>query len=181
MKRTMRKAIVAIASGLPVALLAHAVTFGGGHSLGGALHGLFLDLAFLAVVCGAGLAAVHAFGLARCKADGSVVATRLIAGLPTAAALALAGAGWLWAIESLETPHAHPVLLLGLAVAASAWIGRRAIALALRALAAIVVSLLDRHLGDRFARPVLALELSGVPAGRLDRSRPCTRPPPIRS
>lgn len=107
--------------GLLTALLAHVVSYGGSHAVGGAYHATLLLLAF----AGGGGLAVLAGGIAwtgaRRRADGSVLAAEMRTLLPGPASLAASGAVWFSLIEWAEPVHALvSVLVIALALAAAA-------------------------------------------------------------
>ena len=113
---TLRKLPGAAGLGLLAFLAAHAATFGGEHSVGGAYHGAILAAA---IAAGAGFAlaavAVACAGRGKC-ADGSVFASRLSALLPSIRATVAASAGWFALVEGGE--GAHAVASLPLVIAA---------------------------------------------------------------
>lgn len=175
----MRRSVTALAGGLPVALLAHAATFGGGHSAGGALHGLLLDSALALIALGVGLALLQAKSLSYASA-GSVVATRLAKAAPSLVSLVATATGWLFAIESIEPSHVAAPLALFVAVVLSALVARQTVRVCLRAIAAVVVGFgATRGIARQFALVPVRFAAAPLHIGRLDRVRRFSRPPPL--
>jgi hypothetical protein len=116
-KVTFRAIPGALAMGLVAALLAHAAVFGGGHAMGGAYHGLLLELSAAAMVAMAGAAAVVIRSGARFAADGSILAARIVRLLPSLPLLVAASAGWFALGECIEPRHdAAPIAAIGAAL-----------------------------------------------------------------
>ncbi len=104
----------AVILGLLGALVAHAAIFGGDHAMGGAYHGVLLQLA-LAGSLGTGVAfAALAWGGAGQVTDGSVLAARLGERLPAVPSLLLATTFWFALGERIEPEHAAASLLITL-------------------------------------------------------------------
>lgn len=168
MRAICRLAISALL-GMPAALLAHAFIFGNGHLAGGAFHAAFAQggtaCAFAAL--GAVLAA-------------SVRGRRSCA--PYLAAIALATAAALAAIEAVESSHRIPLLLCLFAVAfaaALAYAAVHAFSASARAVAAV--------LSTRAKIAVSRCDRAGAFAARLLRINSAwhfalfSRPPPLLS
>lgn len=113
---TLRKLPGAAGLGLLAFVAAHAATFGGEHSVGGAYHGAILAAAIAAGV-GFALAAiaVACAGRGMC-ADGSVLASRLSALLPSVWATIVFSAVWFALVEGGEGAHAVAALPFVIAV-----------------------------------------------------------------
>lgn len=169
--------------GLVTALVAHAVLFGGGHAWGGAYHGALLEF-IGATMTGliAGASALLWSG-ARCAADGTVIAARIRALLPSSQALAAAATAWLCLGECFEPAHAGaPALLMLLVLAGSAWIVSRLAATALGLLAGLVFAI-ARPLRMRHGEPVGAQPCFLAPLRQAQRDRAWSalklRAPPV--
>jgi len=109
------------AFGLLGAVGAHTVVFGGGHQLGGTLHGELIDLLFAAAAFAALIVISKALCGDRHCADGSAIAASLRSVLPSIPATILTAGSWFAAIESCERTHAMPILtILGAIVAVCA-------------------------------------------------------------
>jgi hypothetical protein len=140
----------ALILGLLAALVAHTAIFGGDHAMGGAYHALLLQVA----LCG-GLSllvffAALALGESGGAADGSIVAERLRERLPGIAAVLVAAAAWYAIAEGIEPHHAGPSPLFALLVlAAVSWIVLRFAGAAVRALAAVVLTILGLSFAPR--------------------------------
>ncbi|HTU70139.1 MAG TPA: hypothetical protein VMF11_07430 [Candidatus Baltobacteraceae bacterium] len=108
--------------GLLASLLAHAMSYGESHQVGGGYH----QAVELLALTGAGVLAVLAGSLAcvgaRRYATGSVLAARLRTLVPPLPLLAAAATIWFALIESVEPPHPYdaPILLIALSLAAAA-------------------------------------------------------------
>lgn len=145
----------ALVFGLPVALLAHLITFGDEHVVGGGEHGLVVVGAWaLTAIVLVGAAASATLSSRRTQ-SGSVVSARLQAYLPSWAALASTAFLWYLAVERLESPHVS----IGLPILA---------ALALLAYLAIVV-------GRAVLRAFATLAVAWFAPGRMPLSRPAPR------
>jgi hypothetical protein len=170
----------AIALGFLASLFTHAVLFGNGHSVGGTLHEVVLQGA-AATAAALVFAWVALAWNGRRTADGSILAARLMAGLPAWPGIAVCATGWYAIIEHAEAAHADPSIGLVIAalVAAAAVISSFAKALA-RSIALVVVAVFAaafrprtiavRRVARRVVRP-------STPALR----RRYARPPPIAS
>jgi hypothetical protein len=111
-----------LALGLIAALLAHAAAYGGSHAMGGAYHGVLLDLSEIAVALSIVIASAMAWSGARKVANGSVLAARLRDCLPGWIPIAGSASGWFVLAEHLEPHHAEaPLLLLGVLLACASW------------------------------------------------------------
>ena len=150
--------------GLPAALLAHAVVFGGEHTVGGPAHAIVLDLG-----------AVSAFLAALCLA---ICAVRRRRAVPHFVSLLAGSAVWFAAIELCERPHGIPLFAVALALLLGSWLVRTvllAFAQTILAVAAIVSAI-------RLApQPVYARVISAPPRMRAaaHRLRLFSRPPPL--
>lgn len=120
---TLRKVPGALALGLLASLAAHAALFGGAHAMGGAYHGLLVQVALagglgIALFFG-GLAWNNSHGVT----DGSVLAARLRERLPSALGMLTATALWYSAAETFEPHHAAvpPGAAIG-ALAVAGWL-----------------------------------------------------------
>lgn len=134
------------AFGLLGAVGAHAVVFGGGHRLGGALHGHLIDLLFAAAGFSALIVVTKALCGDRHCADGSAIATSLRSVLPSIPATVLTAGAWFGAIESCERAHAMPMLAIALAIIAVCAVligGARLAVRALRAARLLFVGLIS--------------------------------------
>lgn len=173
----MKTALAAAALGLPSALLAHALVFGNDHAAGGAFQLGVLGLAALAFVVAAALYGAR-------LAQGSVVARRLVDGLPHVAALAAASGVWFALLELCEAPHAIPPLAVIAAIFIGCIIVRAAMRGAARCIASIVLAVSSAL--RAFTMPALpSVDLGFTPAHAglaLARThRLFSRPPPALS
>ncbi|MBV9148540.1 MAG: hypothetical protein JO024_01640 [Candidatus Eremiobacteraeota bacterium] len=174
-----RKFLGALCLGLPAAMAAHFLTFGGAHTLGGAAH-LFLMDAMVVAVCASILAlCAGALYLAAGAREGSILAARLERFLPSVLALALSAAGWFALIEQGESAHATPIAVAALAILCIAVLLRVALGWGLRLLAAAALCLftlqftaLERERFDSLSTVIPARKRA-----QLALSRYC-RPPP---
>jgi len=176
---TLRKVPGALALGLLASIAAHAVVFGDEHVMGGAFHGLLVQIALLA--SGGLLAFFSALAWGQTSAaDGTVVAARLRERLPglvptlTCAALCYAVA------ESLELHHqaASPLPVFA-ALATISWLVLRLAAAVAGILAGAIFAVARSPFAGRApawtrrARPQLTFRRT-----RIAR-RAFARPPPI--
>lgn len=152
--------------GLPAALLAHALVFGGEHAAGGGTHALLFGLAaafgFVATLFAA-VAAARKF---------HVVAPRSICIAPGAAL-------WFAGIEISEHTHTVPVALSALAILSASLIVRAVLYAFTHTVAAVAAALLCTTTKRRGLRvPAFARELPRriSPAYRF---RVFSRPPPV--
>lgn len=177
---TLRGIPGALVLGLLASLVAHSALYGGGHSMGGAYHAWFLDLA--AAGCFGLLASIAALAWtgSRAAADGSVLAARLGERLPGCWAVFAATGLWFALGERIETRHADASLLAVVAVLAlAAWAALTFARWCVRVLAGAVVAI---------ARTAFAARLPqwlrrSLPAPIVLRSpllrRRFARPPPV--
>jgi hypothetical protein len=165
--------------GLLASLMAHAATYGHEHAMGGAYHALLQASAFAAAV-GFALAALGVVFAARGHyADGSVVAARLAALLPSFPVIAVAASMWFAAGEAVEGAHAGaPVLLIALALFATTALVQCAAGLILRFINAIAVAVADDRFADRKPRWIFRATFAVVRTPEPARSRRFARPPP---
>jgi len=110
----------ALALGLPAAVLAHMVVFGGAHEAGGRFHSLVLEgvslgVALFAIALGASAAAAAKF-----TAEGTIVAARLRQYMPSMLALLASTAGWYETVEGLERASLSPPAFAVIAIACAA-------------------------------------------------------------
>ena len=151
--------------GLPAALFAHALVFGGDHAVSGALHPAAIDLAWLfAAICLA-----MACGRAVCRR--SQLRTSF-------SGIAAGGAAWFYAFELCEKPHAIPFFTAALALAAAAWIARAVF----NAFASIVAAVAVASRSTRTPNPQAHVRLGVLHPPRAaslsHRLRLFSRPPP---
>jgi hypothetical protein len=170
----------ALGLGLLASLFTHAVLFGNGHSVGGALHEALIQGA-IAVASALALAWGALAWDARRLADGSVLGARLTSHLPGWPAVAACATGWYFLIEHTEAPHAGAAFGIALAalVACAALICKVAQVI-VRSIAAVVVAIARTRFSPRpvFARPAnRRIVRPSAPALR----RRYARPPPIAS
>lgn len=138
MRRNLVKALGAFALGLPAAVLAHALAFGGGHAIGGNLHALVLDL--VAVCCAAAGGALFAVSCLSAGAtpQGTLAAMRLRASLPSAPWLFAGACVWFAAIEFGEAHHSIALVQTAISLAAASWLIRSVFRAIARVLACVV-------------------------------------------
>ena len=133
-------AALAIALGLPSALIAHAMLFGGTHTAGGDLHAAFGWLALASVGCAIVAMLLAAYVAGTSSVQGSLLARRMCEHTPRARALVPSTACWFVAIEGAEHfAHHVPVLAALLAVCGAAFVVRSALQRIARGFAAVVV------------------------------------------
>jgi hypothetical protein len=118
-----RKFVLLALLGLPAALLAHALLFGGQHAAGGVFHAETLGL-------GAGFAFLAAL-------IASVAAVRRVRWSSPVANTVVSAAIWFAAIERAEAPHRIPFALCALTLLAAAWL----VGTALRAFTGVVTAI----------------------------------------
>ena len=174
-----RKFLGALCLGLPAAMAAHFLTFGGAHTLGGAAHLLFMN-AMVVAVCASILAlCAGTVYLAAGAREGSILAARLERFLPSAVALALSASGWFAVIEHGEAAHATPIGLAALAILCIAVLLRLSLGWGLRLLAAAALRLFTMPFAalERERFDSLALVIPARKRAQLALSRYC-RPPP---
>ncbi|HEY5258402.1 MAG TPA: hypothetical protein VIJ12_08490 [Candidatus Baltobacteraceae bacterium] len=118
-----RRLLAATLIGSPTALLAHALTYGREHVLGGSHHENVVSLA-LGLACVAVLSlGILSLTSVRAAQTGSILAARLAAYLPAWSTLAAMTAFWFAAIEGLEPQHEAGALLPAVvAIVACAWL-----------------------------------------------------------
>ncbi len=121
----LRKVPGALALGLLASLAAHAVLYGGEHTMGGGYHALFLQAAItgvLGLLVGFGALAWSGAGG---TADGSILAARLSSRLPGGAAILASASLWFVVGEGVEPHHAGAApWLMVLCLTAASWIVR---------------------------------------------------------
>lgn len=171
----------AAALGLLASLLAHTAGYGGGHAMGGAYHDSLLAAASLAGLGSLLILLGMAWAGSGRTLDGSVLAARLQAALPSWHLLAIAATLWLALGESIEPRHddASP-FLLAIALLTAAWIVRALALLLVRCIAGVVIAIRS----EAFARRALAhrrlfLEPAPLAHHLLCARRRYARPPPI--
>jgi len=152
--------------GLPAALFAHALVFGGDHAVSGSLHPAAIDLAWLF----AGICLAMACGRAACRRSELRVSF---------SGIAVSGAVWFGAIELCEQPHAIPFFTAALALAAAAWIARAVF----NAFAALAAAVAVSSRSTRTPSPQLhvrrGVSIPPQSASLAHRLRLFSRPPPI--
>jgi len=170
----------AVALGLLASLLAHTAAYGGGHAMGGAYH-----TALVAGAAGGALGAlIAALSLAWASAgralDGSILAARLRAGLPSWPLLTLAATAWFAFGETLEAHHDGVAIpLVAAALVASAYVVLFFARMALSFLAAIVIAIRVDAFAPRLSTwQRLTLLPAPVPRHLLRADRRYARPPP---
>jgi hypothetical protein len=177
---TLRGIPGALVLGLLASLVAHSALYGGGHSMGGAYHAWFLDLA--AAGCLGMLASIAALAWtgSRGVADGSVLAARLAERLPGGWPVFIA-AGLCFAIgERIEARHADAGLLAVVALLAlAAWAALALARWCVRLVAGAVIAIAR----TAFAARSLQWLRRSLPAPIVRRSpllrRRFARPPPV--
>ena len=154
--------------GLPAALLAHQLVFGGSHEAAGALHALAMELgggcAFLATL-------LLVIGAARYLRS-------VVPGLP----VVLAGAAaWFAAIELCERAHNVPIVFAIAALLLASWIVRAIASAFAQTVVAIVTALWSAL--RFFVKPHSARALRWAPSIEIaaHRLRLFSRPPPLAS
>lgn len=172
--RTTRRSLNSLLLGLPVALLAHILVFGGQHAAGAAWHNVVLAAAALA------LPAVVALRVRR-------VLTVPVSRAPLKYAVlggflpAIAGAGWFATIELCEQQHAVPIFATAAALALIAVVVRAAVHAFAHVVASIAVALLASIFVRRkaaSARVTLRADAPRIPGGLAHALRLFSRPPP---
>lgn len=151
--------------GLPAALFAHVLVFGGRHIVGGSLHGTFIELA-------AGFALIATL-------TATIGALRKLPGLvPGFAGSAVSTAVWFGSIELCEQGHGIPLLSAAAAIAIAAFVVRAIVLAFVQTVRAVVSVLRTTFTGARgrvtFSRP------KSTPLARslAHRFRLFSRPPP---
>jgi len=164
--------------GLPAAVLAHSLSFGSGHTLGGSAHLLVFE-ATLAAACASMSALLFAtIYFAAGRRNGSIVATRMAAYLPGAAGIALAAGGWFGLIERAEPGHGLSLIVAGAAILLSAFVLRSALASLVRFVAALTVAICPPQFANRAAFVRLQpVRVSGTTLCPVVTTR-LSRPPP---
>ena len=178
---SIRKFPVALALGLPVAVLAHMASFGDAHTLGGHAHRLLLDgtITALCAIMAALLGAAIIFASAR--TNGSIVASRLTALLPDPAFIFGASVVWIGLIERIESTHqmAFPVIAAALILITLA--AHAALRFGIRVLARLAVSIFERAFAKRFTPRVAAGKAPLLHVSIFLNSETLfSRPPPLR-
>ncbi|HTV72517.1 MAG TPA: hypothetical protein VME66_02280 [Candidatus Acidoferrales bacterium] len=171
----------AFALGLLASIVAHTLSFGDSHEMGGSYHELFENLALIVGGAFVSLFTSFAWMSAEHTRTGSVVAASLRERLPGLPLLACSAGAWLWLIERSEPAHAPGnVLLMAAAVALASLLIRTAAEAVLRLLAAIVLAVRERRTCGR--RPtfgaVIAYEPRAARAVAFSYRR-FARPPPV--
>ena len=167
------------ALGLPVAMLAHALVFGAGHAGGGDIHQPLLEAAVAvvsAVLCGIAALLASAGG----AAQGSIVAARLRAAMPTPGWLFFVSCGWFAAIEAHEPAHHIPIAAAVVAVAVLSLLVYRVLLGFIAGLHHVVLVLSGGHCdAPSPCVKVTAADALPRPAQRLSHHRRFSRPPPV--
>ena len=133
--KPLRGFLYAALLGLPTALAAHALVFGGEHSVGGAFQSSVLAGGLLGLLL---VLALHSKQLVQ----GSIAAHRLRGCIPGFLPLAVSASAWFAALEACESAHALPVIAIVAALFAACAIVRLAVKSAARCVAAITFALL---------------------------------------
>ena len=134
MKARSRTALTASLLGLPIALLAHALVFGGEHAAGGALSTAALAAAALGLLF---VVALHS----RSLVQGSILAARLRNQLPSFATLAASGSLSFAGLEMCERAHTAPILAIIVALIAACYLVRAAVAAVAKSIAHVAIVL----------------------------------------
>lgn len=130
------RALAAVLLGLPAALVAHALVFGGDHAIAGALQ---------SGLCGAGaLAFVFAALVHTSKGvqQGTIAAARIKLLVPNLALLLGSSGAWFAVFETCEAPHAHAPLIIALALVVACIAVRWTVNLLSRAIASVRFAIL---------------------------------------
>lgn len=175
---TLRKFLGALALGLPVAILAHLLSFGGGHTLGGSAHELVIDLS-LAAACASMAALISgAILISAGRSQGTIVAQRLSAFLPGPGLIFALATAWFAAIETPEAGHRFSIALVVLAILVASLTIRALVGCIVRFVSELAVFIRTNPFANRpnvlrliFAAPQAAM-LCPVVATRF------SRPPP---
>jgi hypothetical protein len=177
---TLREIPSALALGLLASLGAHAALYGGDHAMGGAAHGLLVELALTGVL-GLGIAvAGFLWAGSRHAGDGSILGARLASRLPGWISTSLATGLWFGLGETLEPSHAgQPPMLAALTLLAAAWLLQAVARRAVRLLAEAIVAVSRNRFAVR--EPSWSRIASRAPIARrfLLRRRRFARPPPV--
>ncbi|HET7813391.1 MAG TPA: hypothetical protein VFL13_03375 [Candidatus Baltobacteraceae bacterium] len=172
------RALAAVLLGLPAALVAHALVFGGDHAVAGALQ---------SGLCGAGALAFAFAALVHTGKrlqQGSVAAARLRLLLPNLALLLGSSGAWFALFEFCESPHAHAPVAIAAALALACVAIRSIVFVLTRALASVGFALLQAvSLAPSFtATPLRRMQRAPMPLFALAYSeRLFSRPPPALS
>jgi hypothetical protein len=164
--------------GLLAALLAHAAVYGGGHAMGGRYGTLVAGSAALGLTAALVAALVLAWSHAGQTVNGSVLAARLSRRLPSWPTLAIASSLWFAAAECAEPHHAiWSPAVLGVTLAAAAFIVRAWARASLRFIATIVFAM--RRRGARIvAGPIRRAYAAPIRRGSEPVYAQYARPPP---
>jgi hypothetical protein len=177
---TVRRIPGALALGLLASLLAHSVLYGSDHAMGGAYHDLLVQLATAGCSAFVLLFAALAWCGATRVADGSVLAARLAAKLPTPAALVASTGLWFALGERIEPQHAEAGLFLTLVVVAAIAVLLFALARwGVRSLARVVIAIARLPFAACSAHWIRCLEPVPVVHRSPQLRRRFARPPPI--
>ncbi len=164
--RLGRKIWTAALLGLPAALFAHVIVFGGEHTLGGSAHSWLLEFGGVFAFLGTLVAAIGAV-------------RRSTAVVPKFAPILTGAAGWFGIIELCESAHGIPIAAVIAALVFAAWIVRAVLSAFAHTVAAIA-AILQLYL--RAAKPPApALIKRAVPRAHscVHRLRLFSRPPPL--
>ncbi len=163
--------------GLPVALVSHALVFGGEHAAGGALDAAAMSLAAFGMLV---VIALQSHSLVQ----GSILANRLRAQMPSFFMLAASGAAWFSLLELCESAHSLPLVAVAAAIGAACLLVRIAVDAIARSIAAVAIVLCSywRHIHALAESRILLRRR----APRAQRSfahtrRLFSRPPPVLS
>jgi len=169
----------ALALGLLASLIVHAVIYGQGHAMGGAYNEVLRPMALAAVGGFAVVIGALAWLAAGRCSDGSVLATRLGAAVPSLGLLSVSAYGWFALAEVVEGNHPVTPFIAAPAISiVVAWLLLFILRAALRLLAAIVVAIFANAFASR--TPVWSMRFAPTPvvSTSLHRARRFARPPP---
>lgn len=152
--------------GLPAALFAHVLVFGGEHTLGGSAHAWLLELGGSFAFLGTLLAAIGAV-----RSRPSLV--------PQFGSILTGAAVWFAFIELGERTHGIPIAAVIAALAFAAWIVRAVLLAFARTIAAVaaILQLVLRAANPTVAAPIKRAVPRALP--RAHRLRLFSRPPPL--
>lgn len=174
---------VAIALGLPSALIAHALVFGGTHAAGGDLHAALLALASATALCAAVTVALAACLAGPATVQGTVLARRMREYTPRLRLLVPSTASWFAGIEACERfTHHVPLVAAVTAVAIAAFAVRRALSAVARSFAVIAVVVVIALRTQRRAVPAshrVRRPVRALPTAVAHRRIGFSRPPPV--
>lgn len=177
---TLRKVPGTLALGLFASLLAHTGLYGGEHAVAGGYHGFVVQLAFAAAWGFIVMFAAIAWNSRGLVSEGSVLAVRLTARLPSFLPIVTASAFWFALCELIEPHHAvigAPLIVLALVVAA--WLVTVLARGVVAAIAGLVVAIARYSFSPRTPLWTPAPRLRPLALRQLRARRRFARPPPI--